>query len=49
LERSVPAPTAVLKLPSVLLKSEYQPTAAFPTPVVRFLRAFCPSAVLKPG
>jgi hypothetical protein len=31
------------------LKSEYQPTAVFPTPVVRFLRAFVPSAVVKFG
>ena len=49
LKRSVPAPTPVLKLPSVLLQSENQPTAVFPTPVVRLRRAFCPSAVLNPG
>jgi hypothetical protein len=40
LKRSVPAPTPVLKLPSVLLKSENHPTAVFPTPVVRLKRAF---------
>jgi hypothetical protein len=39
----------VLKLPSALLKSEYQPTAVFPAPAVRLKRAFCPSAVLNPG
>src|SRR5882724_4315935 len=49
LKRSVPAPTPVLKLPSVLLHSENQPTAVFATPVVRLKRAFCPSAVLNPG
>ena len=49
LKRSAPAPEAVLKLPLVLLKSEYQPTAVFATPVVRLKRAFCPSAVVKLG
>ena len=49
LKRSVPAPVAVLKLPSALLKSENQPTAVFAAPVVRLKRAFCPSAVLKLG
>ena len=39
----------VLKLPSVLLKSEYQPTAVFAEPVVRLKSAFCPSAVLNLG
>ena len=35
LKRSVPAPTAVLKLVSTVLLSENQPTAVFATPVVR--------------
>jgi hypothetical protein len=38
LKRSVPAPAAVLKLPSVLLQSENQPTAVFAEPVVRLKR-----------
>jgi len=45
-KRSDPAPTAVLKAPSVLLKSDHQPNAEFAMPVVTFLRAFVPSAVL---
>src|SRR5581483_583558 len=49
LKRRVPAPTAVLKLPSVLLSSENQPTAVFAEPVVRLKRAWSPSAVLKLG
>jgi hypothetical protein len=49
LKSSDPAPTAVLKLPSVSLNSENQPTAVFEDPVVRLKRAFCPSAVLKLG
>jgi len=49
LSTSVPAPTPVLKAPVVSLKSENQPTAVLPAPVVRFLRAFCPSAVVKLG
>jgi hypothetical protein len=49
LKRRAPAPVAVLKLPSALLKSEYQPTAVFAEPVVRLKKAFCPSAVLNPG
>src|SRR4029453_13427002 len=49
LNRSVPAPTAVLKPPLVSLKSEYQPAAVLPAPVVRVLRALVPSAVLNPG
>ena len=46
---SVPAPTPVLKLPMARLLSENQPTAVFLEPVIRFLRAFCPSAVFWPG
>ena len=49
LKRSAPAPEAVLKLPLVLLNSEYQPTAVFAAPVVRDLRALHPSAVVKLG
>ena len=49
LNRSAPAPVAVMKLPSAFLRSENQPTAVFPKPVVRLKRAFCPSAVLNPG
>src|SRR4029077_16137119 len=49
LSTSVPAPTAVLKLPVVRLMSENQPTAVLKPPVVRLKRAFCPSAVLPPG
>ena len=49
LSTSVPAPTPVLKLAAVSLKSEYQPSPVLPAPVVRFLRAFVPSAVVKFG
>jgi hypothetical protein len=49
LKRRVPAPKPLLKLPSVLLKRERQPTAVFAAPVVTFARAPCPSAVLKFG
>ena len=37
----------MLKLPSVLLRSENQPNAAFATPVVTLRRALVPSAVLN--
>jgi len=49
--KSVPAPTPVQKLPSVILKSEYIPTAVLyrPALVSKFARARCPSAVLPPG
>jgi hypothetical protein len=47
LKRSVPAPTAVLKLPSPLLNSENQPNAEFAEPVVTLARALAPSAVLN--
>ena len=46
---SVPAPTAVLKLPVVRPLSDNQPIAALNPPVVWLRRAFCPSAVLPPG
>jgi len=46
---SVPAPTPVLKLAVLAVKSENQPTAVFPAPVVRLLRALVPSAVVKLG
>jgi hypothetical protein len=49
LRRSVPAPTAVLKLPSVSLLSENQPTAVFAMPVVMLKRVWSPSAVLNPA
>ena len=47
--RRVPAPMAVLKLLSVLLKSEKIPTAVLNVPVVRLESAEAPSAVLPPG
>ena len=40
---------AVLKLLSVLLKSEKIPTAVLNVPVVRLESAEAPSAVLPPG
>jgi hypothetical protein len=43
---SVSAPP-VLKLPVLLLKSAYQPTAEFPEPVLRRLSALHPCAVVK--
>jgi hypothetical protein len=49
LNNSVPAPTPVLKLAELFAKSEYQPTAVLLLPVVRFLRALVPSAVVKLG
>src|SRR5438874_12679318 len=49
LKRSVPAPVAVLQLPATVPQSENQPTAVFAEPVVRFLRALLPSAVLNPA
>ena len=49
LSASVPAPTPVLKLAVVALNSETQPIPVLPEPVVRFLRAFVPSAVVKLG
>jgi hypothetical protein len=49
LSASVPAPRPVLKLAVVLEKSEYQPKPELPAPVVRNLRAFWPSAVVKFG
>jgi hypothetical protein len=47
----VPAPRAVHKSPSVMLRSEYTPTAVLyrPALVFRLARASCPSAVLPPG
>jgi hypothetical protein len=44
LDRRAPAPTAVLKLPSVLVKSAHQPNAEFALPEA-FARALVPSAV----
>jgi hypothetical protein len=41
LARSVPAPTAVLNAPVVLLLRERNPTAVLKPPVVRLRRAFC--------
>ena len=49
LRTKVPAPTAVLKLPSEVPNSAYQPTPVFPAPLVRFWSALHPSAVVKPG
>jgi hypothetical protein len=49
LSKSVPAPTPVLKLASVLLRSESNPTAVLNVPVVRLKRALQPSAVFPPG
>jgi len=46
---SVPAPTPVLKLAVVTVSSEDQPTAVLATPVDKWKRAFCPSAVVKLG
>src|SRR6202035_3113273 len=43
------APTPVLKLASVLLKSDRQPNAEFAAPVVMLKRAWSPSAVLNPA
>src|SRR6266550_880884 len=47
--RSVPAPTPVLKLLVLLLRSESKPNAELYRPVVRLKRAACPSAVLVEG
>jgi hypothetical protein len=47
LNSSAPAPTAVLKLPSVPLRSENQPNAEFAAPVVTLPRALVPSAVFS--
>src|SRR6266496_399793 len=47
--RSVPAPTPVLKLLVLLLRSESKPNAELYRPVVRLKRAACPSAVLLEG
>ena len=47
LSTSAPVPTAVFALPVVSENSEYQPTPVFPAPVVRFLSALVPSAVVK--
>ena len=49
LAKSVPAPTAVLKLPILLLLIEKQPVAVLYVPLVRLRSAFCPCAVLPPG
>ncbi len=49
LKRSVPAPVAVLKLPSVLLKSENQPTAVFAAPVVRLKKGLGPFCSIEVG
>ena len=49
LKRSVPAPVAVLKLLSVLLKSENQPTAVFPVPVVRLKKGVLPFCRVEVG
>jgi hypothetical protein len=49
LTKSVPAPTPVLKPPSVRLRREYTPIAVLYAPVVRLGRARYPSAVLPPG
>jgi len=38
-----------LKEPVVLKESEYQPTAVFPAPVVRWKSAWHPSAVVNAG
>ena len=47
LEKSVPGPTAVLKLP-ILLLIEKQPMAGLYVPLARSRSAFCPCAVLPP-
>jgi hypothetical protein len=40
---------AVLNLPVLFEKSEYQPVAVLATPVLRFFSALVPSAVVNPG
>src|SRR6266496_5763661 len=49
LRANAPPPTPVLKLPVEFKKSERQPSAVFPAPVVRRLSASHPSAVVKLG
>src|SRR5439155_12300400 len=49
LRASAPPPTPVLKLPVESKKSERQPSAVFPAPVVRRLSASHPSTVVKLG
>ena len=48
-DTSVPAPTPVLKLPVVALKSEYQPTPVFAEPVVRLREGVLPFRCVEPG
>ena len=48
-QRKRPGTKSGVEVRGVAAKIEYQPTAVLPEPVVRFLRAFCPSAVLNPG
>src|SRR6266536_1367398 len=48
LRSSDPAPTAVLKKPSVSCHCEYHPSPVLNPPVVRLLRALNPSLVLPP-
>src|SRR5438067_229442 len=47
LRASAPPPTAVLELPVLSKKSERQPSAVFPAPVVLLMRASSPRNALK--